>query len=185
MAGGTVQESPQSGICLCNTKITCWEDLAPGAYTAGRVHGCLQALRFMLTWKYRRKVLCVVPDYRLRICTCCYGFQADSGILSRTVVPLNFAHACFLLQTECHGRNLWGIGCPVSSVRFLVLWKPCLLIILRLNSNCLVVPRPIEVWASIVSEFHVNLAQCVYGFTEQSNLYSVQHFVLENDRVRA
>jgi hypothetical protein len=62
MAGGTVQESPPSGLCLCNTKITCWEDLAAGAYTAGRVHGCLQALRFMLTWKYRRKVLCVVPD---------------------------------------------------------------------------------------------------------------------------
>jgi hypothetical protein len=53
-------------------------------------------------------------------------------------------------------------------------------LILRLN-YCLVVPRPIEVWASIVSEFHINLAQCVYGFTEQSNLYSIQLFVLEND----
>jgi len=70
----------------------------------------------MLTWKYRRKVLCVVPDYRLRICTCCYGFQADSGILSRTVVPLNFAHA-----SNGMSRNKFGGGCPLSSVRYLVL----------------------------------------------------------------
>ena len=155
MAGGTVQESPPSGLCLYNTKITCWEDLAAGAYTTGRVHGCLQALRFMLTWKYRRKVLCVVPDYRLRICTCCYGFQADSGILSRTVVPLNFAHA-----SNGMSRNKFGGGCPLSSVRYLVLCKTLFVGYSRLKLPCCPQrPRPIDVWAFIVSEFHINLAQ--------------------------
>jgi len=124
MAGGTVQESPPSGLCLYNTKITCWEDLAAGAYTTGRVHGCLQALRFMLTWKYRRKVLCVVPDYRLRICTCCYGFQADSGILSRTVVPLNFAHASNgMSRNKFVGGRLPTFFCSLpGSLQNLVCW---------------------------------------------------------------
>jgi len=26
-----------------------------------------------------------------------------------------------MLQTECHGTNLWAVGCPLSSVRYLVL----------------------------------------------------------------
>lgn len=125
MAGCTIQKSPSSGLCECDTEVTCWEDLAAGTCTAGLVHGCLQALRCRLVWKYRRKfiscvyygrVICHLYDYSAAVS---YWFSGNLNQIFWTSDRVLVFLACKALGNWNENDKFGGMHCPTGFWRYL------------------------------------------------------------------